>query len=58
MKGPDDADMVMLRQVRAQVRKLCATGDRMLQPQYEHLLGRVEALIEIIETRPDRTDVA
>lgn len=37
----------VLRRVRDDVRQLCRTSDSLMLPQYRHLLGRVEALIEI-----------
>jgi hypothetical protein len=41
-------EWAILQSVRSNVRQLCQSPDSLLQPQYCHLLARVEALIELI----------
>jgi hypothetical protein len=43
---PIDDDAV-LRAMLAEAERLCATGDALLKGQYEHLRGRIDALIEL-----------
>lgn len=42
----------ILKRVREDVSRLCASADGILQPQYRHLLGRVDALIEQADVEP------
>ena len=37
----------ILLRIRSDVESLCASSDQLMQPQYRHLLARVEALIAI-----------
>lgn len=39
-------DLKTLREMRGAAERLCATGDKLLAGQYQHLKSRIEALIE------------
>jgi len=43
----DDADTATLRRMLAEAEHLCKTGDALMLGQYQHLRGRISALIEL-----------